>query len=187
MTAFTPSHLNVSWFSYPISYCWLPMTFFYSFFSLFLPLSPIINGALMNILVPTYLCTFLIGSLGNILEMGLLVQRKCTFDKCFFKAFSVFSFHPNPALKVRNCCSSLSVDVASSKKAFLPPRRGGGILDFSHPSTYHMVLGLPWTVGGTKLLDVRAWVCLFTVLENAVKWMNEEFLIAFIAKWLLHD
>lgn len=125
-----------------------PWHFFTLFFSLFLPLSPIINGALMNILVPTYLCTFLIGSLGNILEMGLLVQRKCTCDKCFFKVFSVFSFHPNPALKLRNCCSSLSVDVASSKKAFLPPRRGGGILDFSHPSTYHMVLGLPWTVRG---------------------------------------
>lgn len=55
----------------------------------------------MNILLPTYLCTSLIGSLGNILEMEQLVQRKRAFDETFARHEHV-SFHPNPAPEVRN-------------------------------------------------------------------------------------
>lgn len=53
----------------------------------------------MNILVPIHLCTCLISSLGNILEIELLVKRTSISDKYIFKAFNMFSFHPKQALK----------------------------------------------------------------------------------------
>lgn len=84
---FIPSHLNVSWFGYPISSSWLSVFFFLlsSFCSLLLK-----TGQRWTFLYLPNLCTSLIGSVGNILEMEQLVQRKRAFDKDICKAWTCF-------------------------------------------------------------------------------------------------
>ena len=154
MVLFIPRHLNVSQFNHLVSYCWLSMLLF----CFLLPLSPSFSlsyhkWSMMNILVPTYLWTCLISSLGNILETELLVQRKSTFDTYIFKVFSMLSFHLNPALKTRHCFSSPDVMLHSPRRLFLTPHSGWSAfllpaqpLVLPHPGNYPKVLGLPWTI-----------------------------------------
>lgn len=117
----------------------------------------------------------------------LLVQRKRTYDKYIFKIFNMFPSHPNPALRVRNCSSNISVHFACSKKPFLkvklrkvPSFCLPSTLDFSHPRNYHTVLRLPWTMKEhqTSWGMLESSCSQFSVIH--ITWMNKkELLIIF--------